>query len=422
MEVHSPDDLIIFKKKALQWAASFETACYFDSNGYADSYSAFDVVIAAGASSEISESSGQGFEKLKQFSQNSREWMFGFLSYDLKNETENLYSANEDQLDFPDLYFFKPQHFISIKGSDINIISQNPSNVFDAINNVIPDSSHFSFSGDIKSRFSPAEYKATVREIKEHIKRGDIYETNFCQEFYAENCSILPLQAFNTLNEISPTPFAAFFKIKEKYIISASPERFLRKRNKTIISQPIKGTSKRSADAAEDKNLRNSLRNSSKEQAENVMIVDLVRNDLTKCAVPGSVKVEELFGIYSFGQVHQMISTVSCVANPTMCNVEIIESVFPMGSMTGAPKISAMTLMEKFERSKRGVYSGAIGYFAPNGDFDFNVVIRTLLYNADRKYLSYHVGSAITFASQEEDEYNECILKAQAILSVLASK
>jgi para-aminobenzoate synthetase component 1 len=274
-------------------------------------------------------------------------------------------------------------------------------------------------SVEIRSRFTKSEYKNTVNEIKGHIQRGDIYEINFCQEFYAETAEIDPLSIFIRLNKISPTPFSSFLKIGLRYIISATPERFLSRRGNKLISQPIKGTSARNSDKLKDDAQKKNLRADEKELAENVMIVDLVRNDLTKSARPGTVKVEELFGIYSFKQVHQLISTVVCERAEGLSNAQIIANTFPMGSMTGAPKISAMKLAEQYERSKRGVYSGAVGYFAPNGDFDFNVVIRTLLYNRGNKYLSFHTGGAITLDSDPEQEYDECVLKAQAIMEVL---
>lgn len=420
METHTPEDLNLFKQKALQWAASFETACYFDSNGYADPYSAFDILIAAGSTLELKENSGDAFHKLGLTLENNKDWLLGFLGYDLKNETERLNSSKPDHLNFPELYFFKPLHLILIKQGEVSICSPDKRKICIEIEKTRPDELKFRFQGSIGSRFSSVEYKETVLKLQEHIRRGDIYEANFCQEFYSESCSINPLSAFIALNSISPTPFATFFKHQGNYIISATPERFLSKRKDKLISQPIKGTVKRGINPDEDERLKQSLKNNIKERSENVMIVDLVRNDLTKCAVPGTVEVEELFGIYSFEQVHQMISTVICRANPKMNNSEIIKSVFPMGSMTGAPKISAMELIEKYERTKRGVFSGAIGYFAPDGDFDFNVVIRTLLYNSEKKYLSFQVGSAITFASDPDKEYEECLVKAEAIRRVLS--
>ncbi|RYE22996.1 MAG: anthranilate synthase component I family protein, partial [Sphingobacteriaceae bacterium] len=224
---------------------------------------------------------------------------------------------------------------------------------------------------------------------------------------------------FQELNAASPTPFACYFKAYDKHILSASPERFLAKRNQQLISQPIKGTSACAASPQQDEYQKNLLKNSIKEQAENVMIVDLVRNDLTKSAVPGTVAVEELFGIYSFKQVHQLISTVTATLDAAIDVVDAVKNTFPPGSMTGAPKLKAMQLMEQFEVSKRSIYAGSVGYFSPDGDFDFNVVIRTILYNAAQKYLSFQVGSAITFQSKPAAEYDECLLKASAMMRVL---
>jgi len=314
-----------------------------------------------------------------------------------------------------------PEHLIIVKNDEVEIISEEELHIFEQI-----EKQDFSVNIDtpvvnIQSVFSKQEYLDAAAGIKEHIIRGDIYVTNFCQEFFAEHAYIDPLAIFFDLNSLSPNPFAGFFKWKDNYILSASPERFLAKRGNKLISQPIKGTAKRGETAQEDKAIKQQLRNHAKELQENVMIVDLVRNDLTRSAKQGTVKTEELFGIYTFNQLHQMISTVTCELEDGTSPVDAIKNTFPMGSMTGAPKISAMQLMEQYERTKRGVYSGALGYFSPDGDFDFNVVIRTLLYNAAEKYLSFHVGSAITYHADAEQEYEECLLKAKAILEVLGS-
>jgi len=259
-----------------------------------------------------------------------------------------------------------------------------------------------------------------VAEIQKHIQRGDVYELNYCVEFFSENCSIDMVEAWMEMNEFSPMPFSCFVKWKDKFLACASPERFLAKRNQKIISQPIKGTARRGNNADEDKIIVDRLRHDPKERAENVMIVDLVRNDLGRTAMRNSVVVEDLFGVYTFRNLHQMISTVVSEVAPSISAVDIIKGAFPMGSMTGAPKIRAMELIEKFENTKRGLYSGAVGYFSPTGDFDFNVVIRSLQYNASSKYLSFMVGSAITAKSDPEKEYDECLLKAEAMLRVLA--
>lgn len=383
-------------------------------------------MIGADAADELigNEGATNSFARLQEFLDNKPGFTPGYLSYDLKNELEDLKSENPDHLAFPPLYFFSPKHTLGIKGSYVEISSANPDSIWQEIcsqelpNNVYSESESISIS----SRFSKDEYIQTVQKIQSHIQRGDIYEMNLCQEFYAENCKIDPVAAFIKLNRHSPTPFASFFKVDNKYILSASPERFLSRRGNRLISQPIKGTVKRSADPKIDEIQKTTLKTDEKERAENVMIVDLVRNDLTRSAVPGTVRVEELFGVYSFSQVHQLVSTVVCEARPELSNSQIIANTFPMGSMTGAPKIRAMQLSEKYERSRRGVYSGAAGYFDADGNFDLNVVIRTLLYNSKTGYLSYHTGGAITFDSVPTKEYEECLLKGSAIRDVLENK
>jgi para-aminobenzoate synthetase component 1 len=412
-------DVAVFKQKALAWAARFDTLCYLDSNSFNDPYSKLDALIAIGAKVELKANAGDAFDQLSAFRRNNPGWITGFFGYDLKNETENLRSGNSDHLDFPDLYFFAPEILINIKGNTVEIIGENEKDILEACTslNLVPGTRQPAIS--LQPRFSRTEYVETVEKIQQHIVRGDIYVTNFCQEFYAENTQIDPMSIFQSLNGLSPTPFSTFFKWDGIYIICASPERFLAKRGGKLISQPIKGTARRDADKAIDQSLMDELRNHPKELQENVMIVDLVRNDLTHSAKPGTVKTEELYGIQTFKQVHQMVSTVVCELRDDVSAVDAVKNTFPMGSMTGAPKISAMQLMEQYERSKRGVYSGAVGYFSPDDDFDFNVVIRTLLYNSTKKYLSFHVGSAITYHADAESEYEECLLKAKAILEVL---
>ncbi|HEY0769236.1 MAG TPA: chorismate-binding protein, partial [Sphingobacteriaceae bacterium] len=340
MQKYHLSETLNFKEQALTWAYSFDVACYFDSNNYTDPYSAFDVLIAAGVKEELIANSGNTFVQLDQFIKNRDSIVPGYLAYDLKNEIEDLVSQNTDHLQFPDLYFFVPEHLILIKGQEITIYSDDPDKVWTSVlqQKVRPGAT----TGiTINSRFTKSEYVKTVEVLKEHIQRGDIYEITFCQEFFAENVQLDPAQLFQALNNISPTPFANFFKIRDKYIISATPERFLSKRGRKLISQPIKGTVARSLSAIDDNKNKEQLHSNEKERAENVMIVDLVRNDLTRSAEPGSVTVEELFGVYSFKQVHQMISTVVCTAAENLSSAGIIKNTFPMGSMTGAPKIKA---------------------------------------------------------------------------------
>ena len=192
-------------------------------------------------------------------------------------------------------------------------------------------------------------------------------------------------------------------------MISATPERFPSRRGNKLISQPIKGTSSRKKNPERDQQLKTELLKDEKERAENVMIVDLVRKDLTKSAKAGTVKVEELFGVYSFPQVHQMISTITGEVKEGVDLAAILQATFPMGSMTGAPKRKVMQLIEQYESTKRGIYSGAVGYISPEKDFDFNVVIRSILYNAKEKYLGYLVGGGITAYSEPENEDEECL-------------
>lgn len=420
LKVFYTDDTDTFKSKALLWADSFNTACFFDSNNFSDPYSAFGVYIGAGKVADLTDSDKSSFVALEHFLNSNQGYIPGYFSYDLKNEVENLNSENPDNLEFAKIYFFLPKHSILIRNNEISIFSDDADEVWHSINQTVLNQSKEQVSAPkLRGRFNRNEYIQTVREIQKHIQRGDIYEMNFCQEFYSEDVEINPLELFTELNNLSPTPFANYFKIDDHYIISATPERFLSRRGNKLISQPIKGTSSRNSDSTKDRLQKEELLLNEKERAENVMIVDLVRNDLTKSAKPGTVRVEELFGIYSFKQVHQMISTVVCELRENLSNPKIIANTFPMGSMTGAPKIKAMQLADKYERSQRGVYSGAIGYFAPDGDFDFNVVIRTILYNKKQKYLSFHVGSAITLDSDPEKEYEECLLKGKAIRAVL---
>jgi para-aminobenzoate synthetase component 1 len=279
----------------------------------------------------------------------------------------------------------------------------------------------YSPQGNASAYFDREQYLNTVKSLQQHINRGDCYEVNFCRENYIENAVVNPLSLFQRLNLLSPAPFAAYYRTGDKYLVCSSPERFVQKKGPLVISQPIKGTIKREADYAADLLSQQSLRQNSKERAENVMVVDLVRNDLSHTATAGSVKVTELFGIYSFAHVHHMISTVTAIPEPELPFTEIIRQAFPMGSMTGAPKLKVLQLIEQYEKSRRGLFSGALGYITPEGDFDFNVVIRSILYNAETKYLSFPTGSAITSYADPEKEWEECLLKAASMRKVLES-
>lgn len=409
-----------FKHKALHWADTFSYCCVLDSNNYTDLYGKYDFLIAAGPRQVLQSESRVAFEDLKSFYNDNPGWLFGIMGYDLKNGIEALKSSNPDPLEFPQLCFFTPEYLIIAENGILRVEIGDPEllNEIEASN---PEAIQQAALPEItiQSRLQKQVYLNKIQELKRHISRGDIYEITFCQEFFAEHARINPAESYARLNINSPTPFSGYLKLKDKYLLCASPERFLRKQGQTMISQPIKGTAKRSTDAATDAQMKAQLAADLKEQTENVMIVDLVRNDLTKSAVSASVKVEEQFGIYSFTQVHQMISTISCELHPEIHFVDAIKNTFPMGSMTGAPKVRAMQLIDSYEESTRGAYSGAMGYISPGGDFDFNVVIRSMLYAADKAYLSFQVGSAITDACIPEKEYEECMLKASAIIETM---
>lgn len=382
-------------------------------------------ILAFGEGEVIAESSGHAMNTFEKFIQkNKGKYLFGYLGYDLKNEMENLTSNNPDRLKFPDLFFCCPKFVVEMKNENFNFLQGKPdSEALDFVSEFLEAEimGHYPIQDvDFKSRISKDDYLKTIGSLKEHLQQGDIYEINFCQEFYAENAELKdPLGEYFKLNQVTRAPFSSYFHFADKYILCGSPERFLKRNGVKLTSQPIKGTAKRGATEEEDKELRKKLLADPKEKAENVMIVDLVRNDLSRIAEKGTVNVEELFGIYSFETVHQMISTVTAVQKKGVKPSDLLEALFPMGSMTGAPKIKAMELIEEHESFKRGVYSGAIGYVKPNGDFDFNVVIRSLLYNATEKYLSCSVGGAITIKSDPVSEYEECLIKVQSIMDSL---
>lgn len=420
------DNPIAFKQQLLLWSNAFREVVFLDSNQYHQTYTSYDCVLAIDAFTSLKTDFHHAFEELHQYQSQTNDWLFGYLSYDLKNNTEALQSTNFDGLEFPDLFFFQPKKLFLLKGNQLEMQylkvcgHEMESDFIEIINFTMTSISHLPTSIAIEARISKEKYLQKVQKMLEHIQLGDIYEANFCMEFYAENAEVNPIAIYQKLNAISEPPFAVYFKNAHHYLASASPERYLKKEGEKVISQPIKGTSKRISAIDLDNKSKHDLFENPKERSENIMIVDLVRNDLSRTATKGSVEVEELCKIYTFKQVHQMISTVVSKVAHTTSATEIIKTTFPMGSMTGAPKISAMQIIEDLEETKRGLYSGAVGYFTPNNDFDFNVVIRSILYNSDKKYLSFSVGSAITSMSEPEKEYDECLLKAKAMFDVVS--
>lgn len=381
-----------------------------------------ECLLAAGVKRQVKADAGNALYQLQQFIDGKQGWLFGHLNYDLKNEIEEVYSANPDNIQFPDLFFFEPAIVIRLSENEMIIEADDPSSIFATISDTaavtLPQPGTSAIK--IQNRLSQKEYVSIIGSLRQHILRGDCYEINFCQEFFSEDAVIDPVEVYQKLSAVSPNPFSALYRMNNQWLLCASPERFIKKQGEYILSQPIKGTAKRILnDEDGDDKTREDLKHSAKDRSENVMVVDLVRNDLAKVCEEGTVKVNELYGIYSFPQVHQMISTISGELKKDASFSEIIRATFPMGSMTGAPKKRVMELIEQYEQTKRGIFSGAVGYISPDGDFDFNVVIRSIMYNAESKYLSFQAGSGITFYSNPENEWEECLLKAAAIKQVL---
>jgi len=413
------------RQQLLQWAQQYDEVAWLDSNEHVQTHGTYSAILAVDAFTALKTDADKAFEKLDEYQTITKDWLFGSLSYDLKNDVEALTSKNIDGLEFPQLYFFQPKKVFlfsqtAVTLSYLNMVDDELQEDWDAILATHVTQKTISKQPiQVLARTSKGSYLKKVAAMLQHIKRGDIYEANFCQEFFSEGVTLDPTAAFCKLNELSTPPFATFLKLEQQYVLSASPERYLKKEGTQIVSQPIKGTAKRAVSPKEDAALMLQLQQDPKERSENIMITDLVRNDLSRVAKKGTVAVQELCKIYTFEQVHQMISTIVCEVPESIRPVEIIKKTYPMGSMTGAPKVSAMKIIEKLEDARRGAYSGALGYFTPSGDFDFNVVIRSILYNAASQYVSFSVGGAITAKSIPEAEYQECLLKAKAMRQVL---
>lgn len=408
------------KKFLAGYARRFDMSIILDSNSHIYArgdylYKKYDLIAGFANKSDGSEMM-TNLKDLTEIDSSLDHWYLGYITYDIKNSIETLQSKNPDHLKWPELLFFKPSILFLIRNNKLEVNYNNR-------NFILQDFLDEAYSSitilrqvedfNLKPRMNKEEYLYCAKKIINHIKRGDIYELNYCQEFY-NNLTIDPYGTYLSINQHSPSPFSAFLKIDNHFLLSASPERFLKKETAKIISQPIKGTAPRGDNKRKDDLYQNYLRTSTKERAENIMITDLVRNDLSKLALKNSVTVEELCGIYAFPHIYQMISTISATIKPVTF-ADIIKATFPMGSMTGAPKIKAMQLIENYETVKRGLYSGSVGYIAPGMDFDFNVVIRSLQYDAKKGYLSYMTGSALTALSDMDKEYEECLLKSYAI-------
>ncbi len=413
---YSLADVSGFKQKVLSWLKGFSTFCFLDNQQYAVAPQEYELLVGVGITDFIE---GADLGQLDTFLTKNR-WYFGHLAYHLSLSIHHFTSAKKDRIGFAPYYFFVPQIVIEIKEALVVIHAEKPDAIFRQINLQAIDKPSAFIAIYTQAALSKEQYIGKIEKLREHILRGDCYEINFCQELFSEDCSIDPFDVYQKLTAISPNPFSAFYKLNDTYVLCASPERFLKKTGNKVLSQPIKGTIKRSLqNEAEDQALKSDLQQSQKDQSENVMVVDLVRNDLSRICNEGSVVVEELYGIYSYPQVHQMISTISGELKDNMLFSEILHATFPMGSMTGAPKHRVMQLIEEYEPSARGLFSGSIGYIKPGGDFDFNVVIRSIMYNAANRYLTYQVGSGITFHSNAESEWKECLVKVEGLKKAL---
>ncbi len=386
-------------------------------------------LLALGVESEFicAELNDETLHHLQRWLDQQKDWAFGFISYDVKNVIEKLHSHHTNELEFPFIHFVKPQVVIRFSENDFALEKNNTEwseSHFREMLNVESDGGTDGSSQPIAlaPKISKHHYVEAVEYLKEHIQRGDIYEVNYCQEFFAREKLEEPYLTWLRLNTYTEAPFSIFMQTDEKYLMCASPERFLKREGNKLISQPIKGTVRRGKTQEQDAQLKQELLTSEKERSENVMIVDLVRNDLSRIAERGTVKVDELFGIHTFKTVHHMISTISATVKKDVTFTDLMRALFPMGSMTGAPKVRAMQLIEEHEYSRRGLYSGTVGYIKPNGDFDFNVVIRSLLCNNKKPYIACSVGSAITALCDAEKEYDECLLKAEAVMKALERK
>ncbi len=355
------------------------------------------------------------WEAIRQFREKTGGWLFGYLGYDLKNFTENLTSANPALISAPDLYFMEPEILVTEEDGRWNAVSgpmpdtclsgKEEAVVFERMN------------AHIEPAITKKEYLENVNRIRQMISDGDFYELNYTYPMFGE-CSADGFELYRQMRSINPVPFGGYLRLENLEICCASPERFLRKQGQKISSEPIKGTAARSEKSWLDETRKNELLNE-KNRAENLMIVDLVRHDLSRIAKTGSVKVSSLYDVQTFETLHQLISVVEAEALPGADPVEIIQNCFPMGSMTGAPKIEVMKTIERLENYKRGIYSGAIGYITPEGDFDFNVVIRTAILQNGQ--LMYPVGGAVTSDSDPEKEWEETKVKARNLMKVFSA-
>jgi para-aminobenzoate synthetase component 1 len=404
------------KARILNWGNQFGILAFFDSNSYPSRYGRFECIAGVGAKYTTN---NQTLRNLQEFHELYRDWMFGHICYEYKDLLEpKLYSNKDIVYGYPLLQFFVPETVCYIPlDSNIFFIETfgEPNTIYkEILAATVPEPEKMP-TVQFEKTISKEAYLNTIDILRRHIAEGDCYEINYCIGALAKCAQLDPILVFRELNRLSPAPFAAYYRLESQHLMCASPERYLRKTGDEVLSQPIKGTARRGKTAQQDAENKSNLLADIKERAENIMITDLVRNDLARCCKTGSIQVDELFGIYTYPQVHQMISTVSgTLTNPYMFT-DALKCTFPMGSMTGAPKHMVMQLTETYETMRRELFSGCVGYVTPQGDFDFNVVIRSLFYNTENQILSWYAGGAITWDSIPEKEWDEMQLKAWAL-------
>lgn len=419
-----PEDRM-FREKLLTWASGFSHYAFLDSCAnmpYGEA--AYDLMVGAGCAQFVTASADTGFEKVKAFRNTHKDWILGYFGYAMKNGVEDLPDSDKSTVPVPDTLFFIPGILVLVKGAQLTISVKDGNPALIYANILGADAKASSGEGYDISLYpctSKEDYIGTVDVIRNHIIEGDIYEMNYCQEFRGKADKLDPVELFSKATSSALAPFSVLFRWEDIFLVSLSPERFLRFQEGKVYAYPIKGTTPRGEDPETDMRNLEELAASEKNRAENIMITDLMRNDLTRYALTGSICADELCRVYSFPQVYQMVSKVSAELLPDTDPIDVVRNAFPMGSMTGAPKVRVMQLIDELEDTARGLYSGSFGYFAPNGEADLNVVIRSILYHAGSGMVSVHAGGAIVFDSDPEEEYKECLLKINVLLHLLGT-
>ncbi len=421
-KIHLNDIASNWKERLLYYSQSFPFAAVYDScESRVDQYGQYEWLMG------VANRHARTFTEWKNLKGNLGKWWMGVLPYELKTQFEpSVSSLHEPWINWPEVAFFQPELLVQVFRNEqtIHLQSHDESLLAEVVSllQTSQDSIHWVDLPNLQfdAGYSQQAYQDQILRIKAHIREGDFYEINLTQAFRAKVNLEQPAAISQRLKEISPVPFAGYFRFETLHLICASPERFLQKKGDQLCSQPIKGTAPRSPNPTIDFANQSYLQTSEKEQAENVMIVDLTRHDLQRSSLPGSVSVPSLFEIQAFPQVFQMVSTVVSRLRPDLSPAEAIAHTFPPGSMTGAPKVMTMNMIDQFEPEGRGAYAGSLGYFTPEGDFDFNVIIRSLIYHQDEQKLSYHVGGAITHDSDPAQEFQETLHKAEAIRQLFA--